>query len=94
MTETSGRTTIPSLGPTSTITAASELNLPQWQLKGDIEAEAKMRKLVIEAQEKQDATSRAKENNKTPEGKREITVEQEGETPDASPGSEGSALSL
>ena len=94
MTEASGRTTIPSVGPTSIVTAASEFNSPQWQLKGDTEAEIKMRRLVIEAKEKQDAMCQGNEKNKTPEDNQDNTVEQKGEPPDTPPGSEGSAVSL
>ena len=96
MTELSGRTTIPSLGPTSTITATSEFTSPEWQLKGDIEAEEKMRRLVQEAQEATQDTNNNKAESKTyPNDSKTIITVQEGETPPATPlGSEGSALSL
>ena len=49
MTEISGRTTIPSLGPTSMVMDTSEVTAPEWQLRGDKAAEDRMRRQVMEA---------------------------------------------
>ena len=95
MTELSGRTTIPSLGPTSTITATSEFTSPEWQLKGDSEAEEKMRRMVQEAQAKQDTNNNTAGSKVPLNNSNTIITVQERETPPATPlGSEGSALSL
>ena len=57
VTEMSGRTTIPSIGPTTMVTETSEVTAPEWQLKGDKAAEERIRKLVMEAQARKDDTA-------------------------------------
>ena len=89
ITEASGRTTIPSLGPTSTITATSEFTSPEWQLKGDTMAEAKLRKRVMDAQVRQGAPHDAGESKATV-----ATAISDGTNPETPTGSEESAFSI
>jgi hypothetical protein len=60
-TETSGRTTIPSIGPVSMVTDNSGITTQEWQLKGDRAAEERIRKIVMQTQaRKEDAEEKDK----------------------------------
>ena len=77
-TRSSGRTPMPSIGPTSMVTDDSDLTSPQWQLFGSKEEEDKLKQKIHDAQKQQAEQRRS--NIQDTERERDKTDNDETET--------------